>query len=680
MMDTHLAWNWPQQSFLEDKRDMLAGTSIPISSIFPLSPSTYRKKRGEDEQLNNFNEQTKKPKKAEKINDFQSSKGVRELHFEERCAKRIRESYACLRHRAMHKRCPADCPDRRIPKPLPVATERRQFSSSKLYSRKGSQLDLRQENVAAKLEQYQGHYLQGYIADHRSSFGSFPLLNSSSSINYPSSVLPMSSSYPSATPMSSSSSYEHTDLVNSLLYSSLSDGTTSNESGSSGIFGTSATTAAAIAISPFALPEGMSFDGLELDGLDSGNGWIDAGIGSIGSDGNLVWDEFNKGVDIWEEPKRQQQQQQQPKQQQSQKMLVSTATTIDMSQTEPFAIAAKREICDAYQQRSNPESSSGDSSKESLGSIPLSSNVSDYSNPPGDILHSSSNREAAANEYKFSACSSFTDEALQCTLLNHQRIVTEATDRQPKKTQSFDELNHPLWNAENIILCNPVDSSDGNTGNERDHDELMSVVDMPADVNSSLSSSPIGTSDSFFSSVSMSNSSPNLLSNNIIPTEHFCKLLPRILLTRNNLERWHCDPVFNGILQGFFVRVRLGGSKNEKSEHYVARIIEGRDFCYEMYKVGRIETTKGLLIHLVDVGNSSPNGTKDTTSSIPVIQQQHIVPLEAVSNKYPQDSELELCRRILESSNFTLSMEEVKEKMDLFELMNSKYQTLTLSK
>jgi len=77
MMDTHLAWNWPQQSFLEDKRDMLAGTSIPISSIFPLSPSTYRKKRGEDEQLNNFNEQTKKPKKAEKINDFQSSKGVR---------------------------------------------------------------------------------------------------------------------------------------------------------------------------------------------------------------------------------------------------------------------------------------------------------------------------------------------------------------------------------------------------------------------------------------------------------------------------------------------------------------------------------------------------------------------------------------------------------------------------
>jgi len=45
---------------------------------------------------------------------------------EDKLAKRIRESYACLRHRAMHKRCPAECPDRRIPKPLPVAMERKE--------------------------------------------------------------------------------------------------------------------------------------------------------------------------------------------------------------------------------------------------------------------------------------------------------------------------------------------------------------------------------------------------------------------------------------------------------------------------------------------------------------------------------------------------------------------------
>lgn len=42
--------------------------------------------------------------------------------------KRSRESYACLRHRAMHKRCPTDCPDRRIPRPLPVAQERKQVN------------------------------------------------------------------------------------------------------------------------------------------------------------------------------------------------------------------------------------------------------------------------------------------------------------------------------------------------------------------------------------------------------------------------------------------------------------------------------------------------------------------------------------------------------------------------
>jgi len=98
-----------EEMHLRSKRlSARSASAINISMSSASSPKTNKRSRDSDEEYEDYEESGSSPKMGGK-------------------GKKTRDSYACLRHRAMHKRCPLDCGDRRIPRPLPVATERKQI-------------------------------------------------------------------------------------------------------------------------------------------------------------------------------------------------------------------------------------------------------------------------------------------------------------------------------------------------------------------------------------------------------------------------------------------------------------------------------------------------------------------------------------------------------------------------
>jgi len=130
---SQFSWNWQNSQVTEPeltKQHIMNNVSfLPLSSPVLGSPtlgSPSQRKREEDtlQSLSPHLGIQKKNKMKAKVAGSPATPRTLKKIDEEKLAKRIRESYACLRHRAMHKRCPAECPERRIPKPLPVAQER----------------------------------------------------------------------------------------------------------------------------------------------------------------------------------------------------------------------------------------------------------------------------------------------------------------------------------------------------------------------------------------------------------------------------------------------------------------------------------------------------------------------------------------------------------------------------
>jgi len=94
-----------EMQFRSKRLSARSASAVNISITSTSSPKTNKRSRDSDEEYEDYEEGSSSPKMGGK-------------------GKKTRDSYACLRHRAMHKRCPLDCADRRIPRPLPVATER----------------------------------------------------------------------------------------------------------------------------------------------------------------------------------------------------------------------------------------------------------------------------------------------------------------------------------------------------------------------------------------------------------------------------------------------------------------------------------------------------------------------------------------------------------------------------
>jgi len=129
------SWNWqPSQDHSMPAALGFLPHSSPLLDNSPTLGSPSQRKR-EDESSQSPLLGIKKNKMKGKISSPVTTPRTFRKMEDEKMAKRIRESYACLRHRAMHKRCPAECPERRIPKPLPVAQERWQVQQVSQHNR-----------------------------------------------------------------------------------------------------------------------------------------------------------------------------------------------------------------------------------------------------------------------------------------------------------------------------------------------------------------------------------------------------------------------------------------------------------------------------------------------------------------------------------------------------------------
>jgi len=134
--------------------------------------------------------------------------------------------------------------------------------------------------------------------------------------------------------------------------------------------------------------------------------------------------------------------------------------------------------------------------------------------------------------------------------------------------------------------------------------------------------------------------------------EQLLKVLPKILVTRDMLERWLKEPYFNRLVQGCFVRVRIG-EYLETPVYRIASIDQVRDSCFFNYNLNQSQTTKGLALQ---VGDSSK-----------------VFPIDAISNQPPTESDIRNWQEDMEKSNIDFDRNEVLQKEEIVRVLASKY-------
>jgi hypothetical protein len=129
--------------------------------------------------------------------------------------------------------------------------------------------------------------------------------------------------------------------------------------------------------------------------------------------------------------------------------------------------------------------------------------------------------------------------------------------------------------------------------------------------------------------------------------------LPKILITRDMLERWLGEPYFDRLVQGCFVRVKIGEYVGSPV-YRIAHIEDVVDGCYMSYPLTRGNTTKGLSLQL---GGSF-------TRTFPII---------AISNDSPSESDLRNWQEEMEKNNVLFDPIEVKQKEEIVRVLHIKY-------
>lgn len=127
-----------------------------------------------------------------------------------------------------------------------------------------------------------------------------------------------------------------------------------------------------------------------------------------------------------------------------------------------------------------------------------------------------------------------------------------------------------------------------------------------------------------------------------------------IILTRDVVERWLPEPHFDQLVQGFYVRVRIG-EYMDTSVYRIARIDEVIGRAFFGYNLGQQETNKGIAITI---------GSNKKTFS-----------LLSVSNKPPTDADLqhweEECQKHHKSE--AINSDYIREREKILRVMNLKY-------
>jgi len=130
-------------------------------------------------------------------------------------------------------------------------------------------------------------------------------------------------------------------------------------------------------------------------------------------------------------------------------------------------------------------------------------------------------------------------------------------------------------------------------------------------------------------------------------------LLPPILLTRDLIERWLSEPHFDQLVQGFYVRVRIG-EYMDTSVYRIAKIDEVISRAFFAYNLGHQQTTKGVVLTI---------GSGKKTFS-----------LLSVSNKPPTEGDIQQWEEECIKLRLDAPTDEtVKQREDILRVMNLKY-------
>jgi len=142
-------------------------------------------------------------------------------------------------------------------------------------------------------------------------------------------------------------------------------------------------------------------------------------------------------------------------------------------------------------------------------------------------------------------------------------------------------------------------------------------------------------------------------------------MLLRMLLSRETVGRWLDDPYFDRLVRGCYVRALVGSSSRCSDNgipapvYRIARIAEVQNNCYPSYTLephhNLHPTRKGIMLQM---GNTL-----------------RMVSLQAISNKLPTEQEYIEWREDAEKMNggHGLTVEEVKSKLEIFQLLDMKY-------
>jgi hypothetical protein len=131
-------------------------------------------------------------------------------------------------------------------------------------------------------------------------------------------------------------------------------------------------------------------------------------------------------------------------------------------------------------------------------------------------------------------------------------------------------------------------------------------------------------------------------------SSHYVQTLPRILVTRDMLGRWINEPYFNSLVQGCFVRVKIG-EYMDNPVYRIAYVREVHDSCFN----NNMSPAKGLSLQVGDA-----------------IQ---VFPIAAVSNQSPTDLELRNWHGEMEKANVVFSQRDVQQKEEVLRLLAFKY-------
>jgi len=130
--------------------------------------------------------------------------------------------------------------------------------------------------------------------------------------------------------------------------------------------------------------------------------------------------------------------------------------------------------------------------------------------------------------------------------------------------------------------------------------------------------------------------------------------LPKILLTKDMIERWINEPYFNRLLKGCLVRVQVGEYMGSPI-HRIGNIEDVVDTCYYPYPLTRGgQTTKGLSVQMG-------------------ISLKKTFPILSISNLPPTEQDYKMWHEEMERSGMILDPLELQQKEEIVRVLHTKY-------